>query len=171
MGAGKTGGSSNAGRSSRMVNGGGVVYLQRFEGEDWTGEVSGDMYSDFRLRELIWGVLTVFSGMSPAKSTVLRGVDFCTALLLRLMAARVMSCSCRPELESVLDPCVEGRGVKNRVNRLGVMGGGFLMRLLVVDAEGIGGDELRQSGRGSMSALRAANGEDMFIADTCTVHR
>jgi hypothetical protein len=37
-----------------MANGGGVVYLQRFEGDDWTaGEVSGDMYSDLRLRELI----------------------------------------------------------------------------------------------------------------------
>ena len=36
-----------------MVKGGGVVYLQRFEGDDWAGEVSGDMYSDFLLRELI----------------------------------------------------------------------------------------------------------------------
>jgi hypothetical protein len=37
-----------------MVKGGGVVYLQRFEGDDWTGdEVAGDMYSDFLLRELI----------------------------------------------------------------------------------------------------------------------
>jgi hypothetical protein len=38
-----------------MANGGGVEYLHRFEGEDWrtAGEVSGDMYSDLRLRELI----------------------------------------------------------------------------------------------------------------------
>ena len=148
-----------------MVKGGGVVYLQRFEGEDCTGEVSGDMYSDFRLRELIWGVLTVFSAMSSANMTVFRGVDFCTALWLRLMADRVMSCNCRPELESVLDPCVECRGVKKRVKRFGVMGGGFLMRLLVV-AEGTGGDELGQSERGSMSPLRAAHGEDMIIANT-----
>jgi hypothetical protein len=154
-----------------MVNGGGVVYLQRFEGDDWTGEVSGDMYSDFLLRELIWGVLIVFSAMSSAKTTVLRGVDFCAALWLRLMAARVMSCSCRPELDSVLDPCVEGRGVKKRVNRFGVMGGGFLMRLLVVVAEGTGGDELGQSDRGSMSALRVAHGEDISIANTSTIHR
>jgi hypothetical protein len=72
-----------------------------------------------------------------------------------------MSCNCRPELESELDPCVEFRGVKNRVKRFGVMGGGFRMRLLVV-AKGAGGDELKQSDRGSAGALRAAHGEDML---------
>lgn len=102
----------------------------------------------------------MFFVMSSANITVLRGVEFCTPLLLRLIADRVMSCNCRPELESVDDPCVEGRGVKKRVNRFGVMGGGFRIRLLV-DAEGIGGDELKQSDRGSIGALRAAQGEDI----------
>jgi hypothetical protein len=106
--------------------------------------------------------LTTFAVISSAKLTVLRGVAFCTTLLLRLTAARVMSCSCRPELESELDPCVELRGVKNR---FGVMGGGFLMRLLVV-AKGAGGDELKQSERGSAGALRAAHGEDMLHWNT-----
>jgi hypothetical protein len=108
--------------------------------------------------------LTTFSVIPSAKFTVLRGVAFCTTLLLRLMAARVMSCNCRPELESELDPCVEFRGVKNRVNRFGVMGGGFLMRLLVV-AKGAGGDELKQADRGSTGALRAAHGEDMLLLE------
>ena len=87
-----------------------------------------------------------------------------------MMAARVISCSCRPELERALEPCVEVRGVKKRVNRFGVMGGGFLMRLLVV-AEGTGGDELGQSERGSISALRVAHGEDMSIANARTIHK
>jgi hypothetical protein len=107
----------------------------------------------------------VFSTMSSAKTTVLRGVDFWATLLLRLMAARVMSCSCRPELESLDDPCVDVRGVKKRVNRFGVMGGGFLMRPLVV-AGGAGGDELGNSDRGSISPLRAAQGEDIFATRT-----
>jgi hypothetical protein len=67
---------------------------------------------------------------------------------LRLMALRVISCSCRPELESDArdDPWLEFRGVKKRVKRLGVIGGGlFCLRV----AEDAGGEEEKSSGVGS----------------------
>lgn len=79
---------------------------------------------------------------------------------LRLMAARVMSCSCRPELESEArdDPWLELRGVKKRVKRFGVIGGGlFCLRVAV----GAGGEEKKSSGVGSWNATRGAQGEDM----------
>ena len=42
-----------------------------------------------------------------------------------LMAARVMSLSWRADLEVVACETVEERGVKNRLKRFGVIGGGF----------------------------------------------
>jgi hypothetical protein len=66
------------------------------------------------------------------------------------MAARVMSCSWRAELESVVrdETFLEFRGVKKRVNRFGVIGGGrFCFRVPAVAADA-GGDE-QSSGVGS----------------------
>ena len=76
------------------------------------------------------------------------------------MAARVMSCNCRPELEREArdEPWLELRGVKKRVKRLGVIGGGrFCLRV----AAGTGGEEEKSSGVGSWNATRGAHGEDI----------
>jgi hypothetical protein len=100
-----------------------------------------------------------------AKLTVLRGVVR-VAALLRLMAARVMSCSWRPELESaVLDEtCLEFRGVKKRVKRFGVMGGGRLGFRLPSDAvKAGGGDDAKSSGVGSWRRVRGAHGDDIIF--------
>jgi hypothetical protein len=74
-----------------------------------------------------------------------------------------MSWSWRPELESAVreDTSLECRGVKKRVKRLGVMGGGRLgLRLAIVAADMGGGDE-NSSGVGSWSLLRVAHGDDI----------
>lgn len=71
-----------------------------------------------------------------------------------------MSCSWRPELEREArdEPWLELRGVKKRVKRLGVIGGGlFCFRAAV----GAGGEEEKSSGVGSWNATRGAHGEDM----------
>lgn len=139
-----------------MSNGGGVTNRGRLEGEDWAGELSGDKYGVFRFLVLALGVSTLFSTMASAKFTVLRGVVLDEAFLLRLMAARVMSCSWRPEVPNEIedDPCVELRGVKKRVKRLGVMGGAILgFRVPVAEKVG-GGDEKGSSGSGSCSPFR-----------------
>ena len=101
---------------------------RRFEGEDCAGEVSGDRYGVLRFLVCDLGVWILFSTIASAKFTVLRGVVRDEAFLPRLMAARVMSCSWRAELPWDIDddPCVDARGVKNRVKRLGVMGGARL---------------------------------------------
>lgn len=75
-----------------------------------------------------------------------------------------MSCNWRPELERELvldEPCVELRGVKKRVKRFGVMGGGlFGFRLPVIEADAGGDDEnISDSGSGSPPW---AQGEDML---------
>jgi hypothetical protein len=108
------------------------------------------------------GVRIVFS--MSAKLTVLRGVVR-VAALLRLMAARVMSCSWRPELESAVrdETSLELRGVKKRVKRLGVMGGGRLGFRLPVAVKAGGGDDAKSSGVGSWRRLRGAQGEDMVV--------
>jgi hypothetical protein len=115
------------------------------------------------LRALDEGVCTWFS--TSAKLTVLRGVVRGAAL--RLMAARVMSCSWRLERVGAVreEPVLEFRGVKKRVKRFGVMGGGrFTLRLkLPVAAEG--GDEENRSGVGPWRIWRGAHGEDM--AEVC----
>jgi hypothetical protein len=80
------------------------------------------------------------------------------------MAARVMSCSWRPELESLEDPCVEVRGVKNFWKRFGVMGGGFLTLRLPAFAT-CGGGEL------GSSAMRAVHGEDDIIPNLTRTYR
>jgi hypothetical protein len=76
-----------------------------------------------------------------------------------------MSWSWRPELESAVleEPFLELRGVKKRVKRFGVMGGGRLgFRLPSVDVAA-GGDEQRKSGVGScIILLRGAHGEDIL---------
>lgn len=72
----------------------------------------------------------------------------------------MISCSCRPELEREArdDPWLEFRGVKKRVKRFGVIGGGlFCLRV----AAGAGGEEENSSGVGSWNATRGAQGEDM----------
>ena len=71
-----------------------------------------------------------------------------------------MSCNCRPELDSEAreDPWLELRGVKKRVKRFGVIGGGlFCLRA----AAGAGGEDEKSSGVGSWNATRGAHGEDM----------
>ncbi len=77
-----------------------------------------------------------------------------------------MSCSWRPDLVSDVrdETSLECRGVKKRVKRLGVMGGGrFGLREHTVADDGGGGDE-KSSGVGSCrSRLRGAHGEDMFL--------
>jgi hypothetical protein len=121
------------------------------------------MYGFFLLPDLDCGVRIVFS--MSAKLTVLRGVVR-VAALLRLMAARVMSCSWRPELESaVLDEtCLEFRGVKKRVKRFGVMGGGRLGFRLPSDAvKAGGGDDAKSSGVGSWRRVRGAHGDDIIF--------
>ena len=98
------------------------------------------------------------------KLTVLRGVV--RVARLRLRAERVMSCNWRPERESEVrdETSLEFRGVKKRVKRLGVMGGGRLgFREHAVAADAGGGDE-QSSGVGSWrSRPRGAQGEDMFL--------
>lgn len=77
-----------------------------------------------------------------------------------------MSCSWRPDLVRVVrdETSLEFRGVKKRVKRLGVIGGGRLgLREQTVAEDGGGGDE-KSSGVGSWSSrLRGAHGEDMFL--------
>ena len=83
------------------------------------------------------------------KFTVFRGV--LRVSRLRLRADRVMSCNWRPDLERCVrdETSLEFRGVKKRVKRLGVMGGGrFGLREQTVADEGGGGDEY-SSGVGS----------------------
>jgi hypothetical protein len=123
-----------------------VTYLDLFEGDDCRGEVSGERYAVLRFRLVIGGVskATLSVAMS-AKLTVLRGVvAFALAFLDLLRADRVISCNWRCDLPKHRAPeagCFEFRGVKNRVNRFGVIGGGFLgFRLPIVDGNG-GGDE------------------------------
>lgn len=87
------------------------------------------------------------------------------AAWLRLMAARVMSCNWRPEREraTLEEPLLVLRGVKKRVKRFGVMGGGLLgFRAPNVDADAGGGEDEKSSGVGSCSQLRGAHGDDMF---------
>lgn len=137
-----------------------MIYRERFEGEEWNcaGELSGERYGFFLFLALEDGVRVCVVSMST-KFTVLRGVVRVIAWL-RLMAARVMSCNCRPELESEArdDPWLELRGVKKRVKRFGVIGGGlFCLRVAV----GAGGEEEKSSGVGSWNATRGAHGEDM----------
>jgi hypothetical protein len=141
-----------------------VTKRDRLEGEDGAGEVSGDKYGVFRFLVLALGVSTLFSTMSSAKFTVLRGVVLEDAFLLRLRAARVMSCNWRPEAPRVTedDPCVELRGVKKRVNRLGVMGGAFLGFRVPIDENVGGGDEHGSSGNGFRRAFRPMKGDDML---------
>jgi hypothetical protein len=136
----------------------------RLEGEDWAGEVSGDRYGVFLFLVLVLGVSTQFSTMASAKFTVLRGVTLEDAFLLRLSAARVMSCNWRPEAPRVAedDPWVELRGVKKRVNRLGVIGGAFLGFRVPMDENVGGGDEGGSSGNGSRRPLRPMNGDDIL---------
>jgi hypothetical protein len=77
----------------------------------------------------------------------------------------VMSCNWRPELESAVreEPFFEFRGVKKRVNRFGVIGGGRLSFRLPIVAEDMGGGDEQRSGVGSWkSLLRVAHGEDMI---------
>jgi hypothetical protein len=85
-------------------------------------------------------------------------------LLQRLIAERVNSCSWRPELPIALardEPDFVFRGVKKRVNRLGVIGGGFFsLRLPVVDMGCGGGDEDTSDGD-SWSSAKSSGGEDI----------
>jgi hypothetical protein len=76
-----------------------------------------------------------------------------------------MSCNWRPELDSAVreEPFFELRGVKKRVNRFGVIGGGRLGLRLPIAAEDMGGGDEHSSGVGSWrSLLRVAHGDDMF---------
>ena len=61
------------------------------------------------------------------------------------------------------DSFLEFRGVKKRVKRLGVMGGGRLGFRLPEAACGAGGDEEKSSGVGSCSRKRAAHGEEDIL--------
>lgn len=93
--------------------------LERLDGEGWMGELSGDGRS---FRFLCCGV-EWFSWVRTwlsEKTTVLLGVGF-----LRLTALRVMSRSWRPDEEEWEVEVLVVRGVKNLLNRLGVIGGGF----------------------------------------------
>ena len=76
----------------------------------------------------------------------------------------MMSCSWRPERDREAREATsfECRGVKKRVKRLGVMGGGRLgLREHAVADEAGGGDE-KSSGVGSWrSMLRGAHGDDI----------
>jgi hypothetical protein len=114
------------------------------------------------LRELDDGVRISFS--TSAKFTVFRGVVR-GALTFWLLADRVMSCNLRLDLvAATLEDCsFVLRGVKKRVKRFGVMGGGRFCFLLPV-AVGIGGDDEKMSGVGSCSLLRVAHGEDITLA-------
>lgn len=108
------------------------------------------------------GVLVGVVCMSR-KLTVLRGVVRVMAWL-RLRAVRVMSCNCLSERERQArdEAWLELRGVKKRVKRLGVMGGGRLcLRVAVGAGAGAGGDDEKSSGVGSWKATRGAHGDDM----------
>lgn len=98
------------------------------------------------------------------KLTVFRGV--LRVSRRRFRADRVISCSWRPDLVSEVrdETSLEFRGVKKRVKRLGVMGGGrFGFREQAVAEDAGGGDE-QSSGVGSWrSRLRGAHGEDIFL--------
>jgi hypothetical protein len=100
------------------------------------------------------------------KFTVFRGV--LRVACLRLRAERVISCNWRPELDGKVreETSFEFRGVKKRVKRLGVIGGGLLgFREHAVAAETGGGGDEKSSGVGSWrSILRGAQGEDMFLS-------
>lgn len=143
-----------------------MVYLDRFEGDDRAGELSGDKYGVFRLRLLICGVSTSGSSMVLVKFTVFRGVVLRLVLLQRLIADRVSSCSWRPELPIDLttrDPFFEFLGVKNRVKRLGVIGGGFFgFRPAIVEV-GCGGDDEGISDTGPLRPSNASEGENMVL--------
>ena len=162
IGAVNTGASSISGSSSNTSTGSGETYRERFEGDEWNcaGELSGERYGFFLLHSLDDGVRTGADSIST-KFTVLRGVVRVAAL--RLLAARVMSWSCRPEREREArdDPWLELRGVKKRVKRLGVIGGGLLC---LRDAVGAGGEEEKMSGVGSWNATRGAHGEEENMA-------
>jgi len=107
-----------------------------------------------------------------AKLTVFLGVVRDRAWLRLRAEERVMSCSWRPERERVErdEAFLEWRGVKNRVKRFGVMGGGRLCLVVVVVVAVVeaaaGGDDEKRSGEGSSwrSWLRAAQGDDMMRA-------
>jgi hypothetical protein len=75
----------------------------------------------------------------------------------------VISCSWRPEAETLEDPWTDVRGVKKRVKRLGVIGGGFLGFLLPIVGGAVGGDELGHSEGGSRSPKRAVHGDDIVL--------
>lgn len=78
-----------------------------------------------------------------------------------------MSCSWRLDREGAVraELFFEFRGVKKRVKRLGVIGGGLLgLRLSMAVMAGMGGDDDSSSGVGSWSPLRGAHGEDMLLA-------
>jgi hypothetical protein len=71
------------------------------------------------------------------------------AALVWLLADRVISCNLRLDRDGTVreDASFVLRGVKKRLNRFGVMGGGrFCFRLPVV---AVGGDEEKNSGVGS----------------------
>lgn len=111
------------------------------EGDGWIGELSGEGKIFLFLLEPSLGV-TKFSESTTLvseKTTVRLGVAF-----FRFTAFRVMSRNWRPEaVWPVLFLVV--LGVKNLLKRLGVMGGGFLILLLVrlrVGEEG-GGDDAK----------------------------
>ncbi len=61
------------------------------------------------------------------------------------------------------DSFFEFRGVKKRVKRLGVMGGGRLGLRLPEAACGAGGEEEKSSGVGSCSPERTAHGDDIIL--------
>ena len=140
-----------------------MTYRHRFEGDDCAGELSGERYGVFRFRPLVLGVCT-WSTMTSAKFTVFRGVVLRVALGQRLMAERVISCNWRADLlrETVREESfLEFLGVKNRVKRLGVMGGGFFsLRLPVVKAAG-GGDDESISDTAFSGSLRKTDGDDI----------
>lgn len=98
------------------------------------------------------------------KLTVLRGV--LRVARPRFRADLVMSCNWRPERESEVreETSFEFRGVKKRVKRLGVMGGGRLGFREQTVADDAGGGDEKSSGVGSwMSMLREAHGDDMVL--------
>jgi len=78
-----------------------------------------------------------------------------------------MSCNWRPARKRELFEAwedLEFRGVKKRLKRFGVMGGGrFGFRLAVV-AAGTGGDDEKTSGVGSRCMLRVVHGDDIFYS-------
>lgn len=77
-----------------------------------------------------------------------------------------MSCNWRPERDNEAreETSLVFRGVKKRVKRLGVMGGGRLGFREQMVADDAGGGDEKSSGVGSwMSMLRGAHGDDMVL--------